>query len=236
MIVTVGNTKGGVGKTTLAVQVALARQIAGYAILLIDGDTQASAQNAMTMRSEGGQEPSVSCVQLPDGRLLRAQLGPLVARHTDTVIDAGGRDTQAFRVALVKSDVLVLPVQPRAVDVWALATMAELLEEAQEARDIEGSPALRILIAVNLADPGDNRDTAETLQALSQFPQLAAPSVVIRRRKAVANAMAHGLAVAELFPRDPKASQEIELLVSNLFGSEESANGYHAAKAARQVG
>lgn len=55
---------------------------------------------------------------------------------------------------------------------------------------------------------------------------------MIRRRKALANAMAHGLAIAELAPRDAKAAQEIGLLVNNLFGSKESADGYHTAEAA----
>jgi cellulose biosynthesis protein BcsQ len=120
------------------------------------------------------------------------------------------------------------------VDVWALANMAELIEEAKEAREIENRLPLRILVAVNLADPGDNRDTEETIQALQQFPAFAVPFVVIRRRKALANAMAHGLAIAELIPRDLKAVQEIEQLVNNLFGSKESAYGNHSAKAARQ--
>jgi MinD-like ATPase involved in chromosome partitioning or flagellar assembly len=36
MIVIVGNTQGGTGKTTLPVQIALARQVAARAVLLID--------------------------------------------------------------------------------------------------------------------------------------------------------------------------------------------------------
>jgi anion-transporting ArsA/GET3 family ATPase len=74
MIVIVGNTKGGTGKTTLAVQIALSRQIAGRAVLLIDADRQGSAQNAATMRAEAGRMPPLACVQLADGRQLRAQL------------------------------------------------------------------------------------------------------------------------------------------------------------------
>ena len=44
MIVTVGNTKGGTGKTTFAVQLALERRAAGHIVLLVDRDRQASAQ------------------------------------------------------------------------------------------------------------------------------------------------------------------------------------------------
>lgn len=229
MIVIVGNTKGGVGKTTLAAQLALARQASGRAVLLIDADRQGSAQNAATMRAEAGRAPPLSCVQLADGRLLRAQLGPLAAKHDDTIIDAGGRDNEALRVAMLRSDLLVVPVQPRAVDVWALADIAELINRAQEAREDDGKPPLRVMAVLNLADPGDNRDTADTIEALAGFPQFTAGVAIIRRRKAIANAMAHGLAVTEIQPRDAKACEEIEQLISNVFDATEVAHGNHTA-------
>jgi chromosome partitioning protein len=190
---------------------------------------QWSAQIAAMMRSEGGRTPPLACVQLADGRLLRAQLGPLAAKHDDTIIDAGGRDNEALRVALLRSDLLIVPVQPRAVDVWSLADITELIDRAQEAREDEGRPSLRVLAAINLADPGDNRDTAETVAALAGFSQFAVAEAVIRRRKAVANAMANGLAVAEMQPRDPKACEEIEQLISNVSSIMEVAHGNHTA-------
>jgi chromosome partitioning protein len=229
MIVIVGNTKGGTGKTTLAVQIALARQIAGRAVLLIDADRQGSAQNAATMRAEAGRMPPLACVQLADGRQLRAQLSPLAGKHDDTIIDAGGRDNEALRIALLRSDLLVVPVQPRAVDVWALSDIADLIDRAQEAREDEGRSRLRVLAVLNLADPGDNRDTVETVEALAGFPQFTLAAAIVRRRKAVANAMAHGLAVSEPQSRDPKAVEEIEQLIDNVFSVMEVANGNHTA-------
>jgi chromosome partitioning protein len=229
MIVIVGNTKGGTGKTTLAVQISLARQIAGRAVLLIDADRQGSAQNAATMRAEAGRMPPLACVQLADGRQLRAQLGPLAGKHDDTIIDAGGRDNEALRIALLRSDLLVVPVQPRAVDVWALSDIADLIDRAQEAREDEGRQRLRVLAVLNLADPGDNRDTVETVEALAGFPQFTLAAAIVRRRKAVANAMAHGLAVGEQQPRDPKAVEEIEQLIDNVFNVTEVAYGNHTA-------
>src|SRR6188508_1406146 len=146
MIVTVGNTKGGTGKTTFAVQIALAKQAVGGAVLLIDADRQGSAQKVMTMRAEGGHKP-LACVQLADGRLLRAQLSPLVEQHDDTVIDAGGHDSEALRVAMLRSDLLVVPVQPRALDAWELEALAGLIDRAQVAREDEGRRPLRVLAA-----------------------------------------------------------------------------------------
>ena len=227
MIVIIGNTKGGVGKTTLAAQLALSRQLAGHAVLLIDADRQGSAQIAATMRAEGGRSPPLACVQLADGRLLRAQLGPLAAKHDDTVIDAGGRDNEA-------APDRPTPVRPTG-RAGAAACGRRVVARRHRRTDRSGAgsprgrraPPLRVLAVLNLADPGDNRDTAETVEALAGFPQFTVAGAIIRRRKAVANAMAHGLAVAEMQQRDPKACDEIEQLVSNVFNVMENANGHH---------
>jgi chromosome partitioning protein len=225
MIVTVGNTKGGVGKTTLGVQLALMRRLAGRDVLLVDADRQGSAQMAVAIRAEAGRHPALSCVQYAQGKLLRAQVGPLAAKHDDTIIDAGGRDSEALRVALGRSDVLLVPVQPRAVDVWSLADIAELVEQVQAAREDDGRPPLRALAVLNLADPGANSDNGDAIAALAHFPQLVPLKALIRRRKAVANAMAHGLSVFELAPRDLKAAEEMAALCIQVFNGKEQADG-----------
>ena len=229
MIVTVGNTKGGVGKTTLAFQIALARRIAGVEVLLVDADRQGSAQAAATLRAESDRMPRLACVQLAEGRLLRAQLGPLAAKHDDTIIDVGGRDSEALRQALARSDLVLVPVQPRAVDVWALSDIATLIEQVQAAREDDGRPPLRVLVILNQADPGANADTIDAGKALVEFPHLRLIESVVRRRKAIANAMAHGLAVEELTPRDAKACEEVAALVSHVFDGKEVVNGNHKA-------
>ena len=150
-------------------------------------------------------------------------------KHDDTIIDGGGRDNEALRVALGRSDLLVIPVQPRAVDVWALTDIADLIEQVQAAREDDGRPALRVLAVLNLADPGTNPDTIDAGKALAGFPRLHLIEPVIRRRKAIANAMAYGLAVAELTPRDAKACEEIGALVSTVFDGKENVNGSHIA-------
>jgi chromosome partitioning protein len=236
MILIVGNTKGGVGKTTLAFQLALARALAGRDVLLVDADRQGSAQDAVSIRAEAGHAPALACVAYPEGSVLRQQLGLLAGKHADTIIDAGGRDSEALRVGLVRADALLVPVQPRAVDVWALRDIAELVTQAQESRADDGRKPLRALAGLNLADPGANADTQDALAALASYPQLVPVAEPIRRRKAVANAMAHGLAVAELLPRDAKACAEMAALTEAVFAIKEQSYGNHAASKPKQVG
>ena len=123
-------------------QIALERQAAGRAVLLIDADRQGSAQKVMTMRAESGHRPLTCTSNWPTGRLLRAQLAPLAEQHDDTVIDAGGHDSEALRVAMLRSDLLVVPVQPRALNAWELEVMAGMVVTGRQgASGRRGPPA-----------------------------------------------------------------------------------------------
>ena len=217
MIVTVGNTKGGVGKTTVAVQLAIARALAGRDVWLIDGDRQGTAAAAISVRAESGRQPGIACVQYADGPTLRSQVQQQRDKWQDIIIDAGGRDSTALRAALILSDVLVVPFAPRSYDVWALDDMAALVDEARSVRD-----GLRCYAVMNQADPGQHSaDNAEAAAAVAEVPQFIYLPTALRRRKAFSNAGGAGLAVSELTPRDPKAIAEVESLVSSVFNIQE---------------
>ena len=213
MIVTVGNTKGGVGKTTISVNLAIARALAGRDVWLIDGDRQGTAQTAISIRAEAGHSPGIACATYPDGPTLRAQVQQQAGKFDDVVIDAGGRDSTALRAALVLSDVLLVPFQPRSYDVWALNDIAALVDEARSVRD-----GLRAFAVLNCADPGEHStDNAEAAAAVTDVPQFAYLPTPLRRRKAFSNAAGAVLSVLEIKPQDAKASAELNALVNALF-------------------
>jgi len=213
MIVTVGNTKGGVGKTTIAVNLAIARAIGGHDVWLIDADRQGTAQTAISIRAEAGYTPGVACATYPDGPTLRAQIKQQVDKFEDVVIDAGGRDSTALRAALVLSDVLLVPFQPRSYDVWALNDIAALVDEARSIRD-----GLRCFAVLNCADPGEHsNDNVEAAAAVAEVPQFEYLPAPLRRRKAFANAAGSGQCVFEIKPQDTKASAELSSLLRILF-------------------
>ena len=213
MIVTVGNTKGGVGKTTVALNLAIARARTGRDVWLVDGDRQGTAQAAIALRAEAARVPAIACATYPNGSTLRSQVLHQSVRFDDTIIDAGGRDSTALRAALILSNVLLVPFQPRSYDVWALEDMAALVEEACIVRD-----GLRVLAVLNCADPGnrsrDNSEAAAAVSDLARFEYLPTP---LRRRKAFANAAGAGLSVLELVPPDKKAIDELMALVRIVF-------------------
>lgn len=211
MIVTVGNTKGGVGKTTIALNLAIARALQGRDVWMIDGDRQGTAQTAITVRAESGKQPAISCAHYPDGSTLRAQVLQTGPKFQDVIIDAGGRDSTALRAALVLSDVLVIPFAPRSLDVWALNDIDSLIQEARAVRD-----GLRVIAMLNNADP-QGHDNEEAAEAVASFESMEYVATPIRRRKPIANAAGQGLSVLEYSPKDQKSIDEISALVAAVF-------------------
>lgn len=214
MILVLAQTKGGVGKTTLAVNLAIARSIRGKSdVLLVDADEQGTATDFSALRAESRPSIGYTAVQLA-GAAVRTQVLAMAGKYDDVVIDAGGRDTAGLRAALTVAHVALIPFQPRSFDVWVFEKMAGLIAEARIV-----NPNLRAVAVINMADPqgDDNQAAAQELQANTEIQYLSSP---IGRRKAFSNAAAQGLSVLEMPRPDPRASNELKLLCDKLFALE----------------
>lgn len=213
MILTVGNTKGGVGKTTLAINIAIARSLSGSDVLLVDGDEQKTALTFTELRSSQVENVGYTAVSLY-GAALRTQVRQLTSKYTDIVIDVGGRNTGGLRAALTITNTLVIPIQPRSFDIWAIDQMVDLVREAREI-----NPGIWAVLVLNIADAQghDNQDAAEALQDIEGIEFL---DVSIGRRKAFPNAASAGKAILEQFPKDQKAVEELTALLQALYSKE----------------
>ncbi|MFC5508116.1 ParA family partition ATPase [Bosea massiliensis] len=206
MIVALLNQKGGVGKTTLALNLAgeWARQ--GKRVTLIDADPQGSALDWSQQRAREGLPRLFGVVGLARDTLHRE--APELARNADhIVIDGPPRVAALMRSALLASDLVLIPVQPSPLDGWASAEMLALVAEARiyrpdlAARFILNRCGARTVLA---------RETAETL-ADHDPPVLAA---TIGQRIAFAVTAQSGRLVSEL--HDTPAAREIAALAAEI--------------------
>lgn len=209
-ILIVGSTKGGAGKSTLALNIAVARANSGKQVLLVDGDEQRTAMTFTDLRVEEMGQAGYTSVSLI-GASIRSQVRQLHAKYDDVIIDVGGRDTGSLRAALTLAGTVLIPVQPRSVDIWALDQMVDLVKEA---REINGS--LRAVAVLNQADPV-GRENGEALEMIAAIPELELLKVTIGRRKAFSNATGTGRAVTEYPQKDPKAIEELKQLMDSLY-------------------
>lgn len=212
-IVVIGGTKGGVGKTTLATNLAVMRSQAKKDVLLVDADEQGSATDFTAVRNEtlekqGG--AGYTAIKL-HGSAVRSELLRLAPKYDDVVIDVGGRDTAGQRAALSVADIYLIPIFPGSFDIWTLDSVAQLVEEARAFNE-----TIQAFCLLNKADPKGS-DNEEAAAIAKDTPGLTYLECSIVNRKAFRNSAAKGLAVVELKPADSKANEEIEKLYQYLF-------------------
>src|SRR5271163_1613505 len=211
MILSVAHIKGGVGKSLLAVNIAAVLAQRGRDVLVIDADEQGSAATFAQIRAEANPQPAPFATIRLYGAAIRQQMTKLGEKYDEIVIDTGGRDTGSLRAALTVADVVLIPFQPRSVDLWAGAQIAALVAEARHVNE-----ALRACSVLNMADSQghDNEDAFDALKTVEGIEPLA---LAIVRRKAFPNSFSNGLSVAEHTPRDPKAVDELLSVVDALY-------------------
>ena len=207
MILAVGNVKGGVGKTTIAINLAIIWALQSRDVLLVDGDDQATAMAFTELRTRARGEPGYTAVALY-GADIRTQVRQLASKYDHIIIDVGGRDSVSLRAALTVAHLVLIPVQPRSFDLWGVDQTTELITEARELNE-----SLRAVAVLNAADAQghDNEDAASLLRDNDALEL--APAILIRR-KAFPNAAAGGLSVIEY--GDSKDRAEFEGLATEL--------------------
>lgn len=219
-ITTVANTKGGVGKSTTSINLAVRLALYGKRVLLVDGDTQQTALNAMAVRRHHRADALVALAHFVDGDQLYEQVLLQAPLYDEVIIDAGARDSSALRGALAVCDTLLSPLLPSSFDAWALEQTAVLVDKANEDRREQ---QLRALVFLNCAEPGLNREmNIDARRHAEEYACLEVLKSQFVRRKAFAAAASAGLCVDELHRNqaDPKAILELKNLITEVYGEQ----------------
>lgn len=212
-VITVGQTKGGVGKSTLALHLGLGLAERGHKTLILDADEQGTTTQALINRVHVAGRDPVETAQAASAKALQSVINNREKFFDYVVIDAGGRDTQALRQALLVCQRLVAPFGPAASDLWTLDQLIKLIHEMNKVR----SRSLTCYAVINGADPDydspDNRDAREMILETKQFQIL---KTQIVKRKAIARAAALGLSMQEYKPLDRPAQNEINAFIDEM--------------------
>ncbi|MBF0374678.1 MAG: ParA family protein [Alphaproteobacteria bacterium] len=191
--ITIAQQKGGAGKTTLAAQLAVAWHAAGRRVALLDVDPQGSLTAWGRVRLE-----RVCCgpkVIEVAGWKMSTELDRMKRDFDIVVIDSPPHAETDARVAVRAADLVLMPVQPSPMDLWAIAPTLELARKEKT----------RVLLVLNRMPSRGRLPDAILGHIESQSLPLAQSR--LGNRVSFAASMMEGRGVVETAPRDPAAGE-----------------------------
>jgi chromosome partitioning protein len=191
--VAIESGKGGSGKTTTTLNLAVAAGLAGKAVVVIDLDPQASAAGWKDSRpADAPVVVSVPPARLPQA-LQAAQEGGADLVLIDTAPHAEGPALAAAKAA----DLVLIPTRPGILDLRAIGSTADLTKIAGK----------RAFVILNAIPPGATR-LIEDARAAAAVHGLEVAPVVIEQRAALSHSLTVGQTAQEYEPKG-KAAEEI---------------------------
>ncbi|QVL30788.1 AAA family ATPase [Telmatocola sphagniphila] len=205
MIIVVANSKGGVGKSTLAVHLAAWLFEQGHTVTLADCDTQHSSSDWAAEAV-----PGVKTVRLADPEEILDRL-PTLSEHAEYVVaDGPGSNTETSRALLLRADLAIVPCKASMLEVRALSQATKVLRQSQDIRG--GHPEAVIVLSMvgkNYRLTQDMKDAAEALE-------LPLAKTALTLKQIYADAPGQGAVVWKLGSRGREAADEVQALFREL--------------------
>lgn len=211
MIISFVNQKGGVGKTTTAINFAASLKRNNYSVVFIDADPQGSAVQWHAV--EGNK--AFEILHHPD-RVRETDIEELSKKYDYVVIDAPPAIGAITKSILALTDLAVIPLTPSSLDIWSCWGTLEMIEQVRP-RNSE----LKVKLLINRKIPG-TRVGREAREAMEVF-NLDVLETELCQRVAYIESMTSGVSVMQYAPNS-KAAEEIERLCQEIVPQERNQN------------
>jgi chromosome partitioning protein len=199
MIISLVNQKGGVGKTTTAINLAASLKRNNNRAVLIDADPQGSATQWHAVENNSAFE----LLHHPEP-VNKTEMEELSQNYDYVVIDAPPAIGHITKSILAATELAIVPLSPSSLDIWSCWGMLEIVDEVRS-----NNPDLEIKLLINRKIPGTRvgRDAREAMEIF----KLDILETELCQRVAFIDSLTSGVSVMQYAPRS-KAADEIERL------------------------
>jgi chromosome partitioning protein len=201
MIIVVANSKGGVGKSTIAVHLAAWLHELGHSVILADCDTQHSSSEWV---KEAKREVRTVCLSTPDDIL--DQLPQLELEADYVIADGPGSNSETSRALLLLADLALVPAKASMLEVRALAQATKVLKHAQSVR--KGPPKAWVVLSM----VGKTYRLTQDMQKTAAKLGLRMAKTALTLRQIYADAPGQAAVVWQMGTRGRQAAQEVRAL------------------------
>lgn len=198
MIILVGSNKGGCGKSTTAINLAVAFVKDGKDVLILDADRQSTSSRWSGDREYYNIKPDVQVLQKYDN--LQPSLSQIKNKYDVIIVDVAGRNSREMLTAMLSSDIMICPLQCSQPD---LDTLEELKEQVTRASDF--NPNLKIYIYQTMAATNmkvKDKERSDFSKFIKQYEHCKLLKSVNYFRKVYKDSMSEGKSVLELDNQD----------------------------------
>ena len=217
-VITIASTKGGVGKSTLAVNLSAQFAKQGHDVALLDADPQGSAFKWNTVRQaviDEGAKLSPIFVASVQGQTLLDLSKEKADQGYYVFIDSAGVDNQSTRSALVRSDYVLMVAAPSTLDLWELGTLLKAIDGLGKVQ----KRAVPVFLLFNKVSTHPNvKSVSDALDYMREsliFPTHTFEAVV-KDRIAYQHAIRDGMGVVEHKPVNRAARHEMRKVADEL--------------------
>ncbi|MGJ8697977.1 MAG: AAA family ATPase [Verrucomicrobiaceae bacterium] len=210
MLIGVVNQKGGVGKSTITVHIAVSLYEGGSKVAVVDADSQSSSTEWLREA-----QPEIDCYQWQTAEEILNGIAEIRDQYDVIMLDGPAGLNEATKTIMVLSDGIMIPCLPSAIDLRALEEALRVAAEVQATRP-GGLPVVR-LIPNRLQRR--YRLSQELLFALDDAEVLTSTGLSLL--SAYADAAGQGTVVWRLGSAGAKAAREIERLFNEIVGDED---------------
>jgi chromosome partitioning protein len=208
MVISVTNLKGGVGKTTIAVNVAVGFALKGYSVCLVDSDRE---QRSATEWRDNRDKPEteVTVVSISE-KQFTSEIKTLRGKFDIVVIDGVPQLSELAQYMIGVSDLVLIPITPSLIDYRGFETFFKKYREIKRMKEEMGG---NVKGAVIINRVQRNRLSNEIQEAVQSY-DIHLLSSRLFDRLAYKDTFTEGLSVLEY--KDEKAKEEVQLLVDEI--------------------